>query len=188
MVDTSAGFSEIFDLGLSSSFFKSYQGQMKGFSEKLEKMQAVRVGEVAYASMMEIITEFNENLAKANKSVYDMVNDDIRMSPTYKKDPFKRSNGQWSIRVVTDKTIIRGIERRTIRFNDYKYMENTTVFIKPLKGLEGEIDFNDPYSYENIDPNEIQIYADLSQQNINNAIDEVFKKGGSFEKHRNRTT
>ena len=50
-------------------------------------------------------------------------------------------------------------------------MENTTVFIKPLKGLEGEIDFNDPYSYENIDPNEIQIYADLSQQNINNAID-----------------
>ena len=85
---------------------------------------------------------------------------------------------------MTDKTIIRGIERKTIRFNDYKYMENTTVFIKPLKGLEGEIDFNDPYSYENIDPNDIEIYADLSQQNINNAIDEVFKQGGSFEKHR----
>ena len=85
---------------------------------------------------------------------------------------------------MTDKTIIRGIERKTIRFNDYQYLENTTVFIKPLKGLEGEIDFNDPYSYENIDPNDIEIYADLSQQNINNAIDEVFKKGGSFEKHR----
>ncbi len=187
-VDTATGFTQLLVLGLDGmgNLQSTYEKQMTAFSERMEVMQTVQMAEMAYESFQEMLKAFNEELAEANKGVYDQVNTDLRQSSPYKKAPFKRWENEWTIRVITDYNLVEGKKRKTLHFADYGDYENTTVFLKPLKGLGGgTIDFNNPYTYESLSTGELDTFVKLEQNVLNREIEKVFGPGGYFSTHSN---
>ena len=181
--NTTAGFTELLNLGLSGGMFDRYQKEMEVFQDRMEVMQAVKMGESAYAAFMEMLNQFNSSLADANKSMYDRARTDLRDASPYEGAPFKRGDGRWSIRYISDYSLIDGRTYKNYTFNDYQYYVNTTVYLKPLKGIGGDVDFNNPYTYQNLNADEINLYINLEQTHLTNVINEVFDSGGRFEKH-----
>ncbi len=162
---------------------------MKTYTDRMETMQTVRMAEGAYQAFQGMLTSFAEQLAGANKGVYDAVDTNLRQKMTKDNadEKFKRSKGEWRIRVISDYSIAKGTEHKTIRWDDYHDYLNTSVFLKPLKALNGStIDFNSPATYEDLDLTMMQTYAKLEESAIMDEINAVFGEGGSFSKHSDR--
>ncbi|HNV49162.1 MAG TPA: hypothetical protein PKJ16_19145, partial [Spirochaetota bacterium] len=180
-VDTTAGFTNIFSLGLNyTDAFSSFEKKMKSFQEGMEKMRAVRQGEAAYQVFLAMIDEFNRQLAEMNTNNYGRVESEIR---SQYKAPFRRG---WKLSVTTGKTMMGGREKDEISFSDYRSYVNTTVFLKPLKGIEGNVDFRNPYTYQNLNERELGLFVKLETDFLNREIDRVFRPGGYFESHTTR--
>ncbi|HON80547.1 MAG TPA: hypothetical protein PK544_18795, partial [Spirochaetota bacterium] len=182
-VDTTAGFSEMLDLGLSGALFERYEREMSRFSDRMSVMQSVKMGEAAYQSYMAILKQFSDDLRGMNKSTSDSVKTNIRDAAPYIDAPFEQSKGCWKIRYIRSYSLATGRKYGSLVINDYSYYVNTTVFLKKLKGIEGDIDFSNPYTYENIDPEELNLYISMEQEHLTKEINNVFCAGGRFEKH-----
>ncbi|HQO04337.1 MAG TPA: hypothetical protein PLI62_18925, partial [Spirochaetota bacterium] len=182
-VDTTAGFSEMLDLGLSGALFERYEREMSRFSDRMSVMQSVKMGEAAYQSYMAILKQFSDNLRGMNKSTSDSVKTNIRDAAPYIDAPFEQSKGCWKIRYIRSYSLATGRKYGSLVINDYSYYVNTTVFLKKLKGIEGDIDFSNPYTYEKIDPEELNLYISMEQEHLTKEINNVFCAGGRFEKH-----
>ena len=159
MADTTAGFTNMLNLGLNFDLFGAFQKKMDQFSEAEKKMQAVQEGEADYEVMQAILAQFNQELADANQSNFNSVDTDIKSKFP---GPWKRG---WSIEVVTGKSVMGGKEKEMVGFADYRNYVNSTVFLKPLKGFpgEGNVDFNNPYTYENLNVDEIKVFSQLEE-------------------------
>ena len=180
-VNMTAGFSSLLNLNLSGALAKSYGEQMKEYTKQMSVMQNLRVSDI----LLGIIDNFNEQLAAANRDVYEGVDTGIRGQY---EAPFERHTGvrQWNIRVVTKSNLVGGDKTKTIRIGDYADYTTTAVTLKPLKGLGGVIDFNDPASYMNIDADELDVYVRLESEHLNRQIETIFGQGGGFSTHQEK--
>lgn len=179
-IDITAGFTEVLNLDISSALQGEFDDQMRQFGEMMTSMQTVRMGESAFETLQEILKSFNESLAEANKSVSEQIKTDLRDEFDA---PFKRGEYNWSIRYISDYSLAEGTEHKTYAFSDYNTYVNTTVFMNPLRGLRGEIDFYNPYTYQNLDIEELQTYIRLENEHLNRLIENVFRDDGLFPTH-----
>jgi len=179
-VDTTAGLSNMLNLGLNGSLFIYNEKEMAAYEQAYSVMQNMRVLDILNA----ILEGFGEQLKGANESLYEVVDTGIARTMPYAVAPFKRdeSSREWKIKVCVESNLT-GNKFKTRRFTDYKDYENSTVFLKPLKGIGQEIDFTKPSSYINIDKDELDVYVGLAGEFLNREIEEVFKDGGYFSGH-----
>jgi hypothetical protein len=184
-VNTTAGFSELLNLGLTGGVFEQYQREMAKFQDRMETMQSVKLGEMAYAGFMEMLSQFNNQIAAINLDVYNKINTDMNEADPYAEADFTRRNGYWEIRYISDYSLAGGTNHRFYAFQDYEHYENSTVFLKPFTGTNGKIDFANVYSYENLSAEEVNIYITMEQDHLTREIDNVMSAGGSLEQHTN---
>ncbi len=181
-VDTTAGFTDMLNLGLSGTLTQKNEAQMKEYTDAMSVMSNLRVIDILNG----IIEGFNTQLNDANKNVYDGVDRYIRRNETFISAPFNRNEGEnnWSIRVCVESRLIGGDKYKTRTFADYDYYENETVYLKPVKGLGGTtIDFTDAKTYSKLDSEELDTYVGLETEWLNRSIEEIFKEGGTFSGH-----
>ncbi len=178
--DTTAGYTQMLNLGLGNSLFKYNQEQMENYQNALGVLQNMRVIDIFNG----IIDNFNSQLEEANESSYRGIKYNIANADPYLYAPFKRSESekQWSIEVCVESNLT-GNKYKTRRFADYSYMLNKTVFLQPIKGIGGTIDFNNANTYLRLDKSELDVYVGLEQDALTNKIDEVFKEDGLFSTH-----
>ena len=177
-VDTTAGFTNLLNLNLSSGLSASYKKEMNEYRDRMSIMQNLRVMDIFSG----IIDNFNGQLKEANKGIYDYVGNDLRYNfpeASFKRDPGKN---QWSIEVITGSNLF-STTYRTRRFADYSYYSTDAVSLAPLKGVGGNIDFNNPSTFMNIDAGELDIYVSLETKHLNDEIKNIFDNGGTFEQH-----
>ena len=176
-VDTTAGFAEMLNLGLSPALSARYREEMDNFEQGMKVMQNLRMIDIIY----EILGNFEYQLGEANQNNFDNVMTGLAY---YYEAPFIRQEGrQWSIEVVRSHSLA-ATKYRTIRFQDYADFVNTTVVLKSLKGLDGTmIDFSDPTSYRGINSDDLAIYVKLEQAHLNREIENVLGEGGTFSTH-----
>jgi len=179
-VDTTAGLSDILNLGATYGNTDRYREKMADFQNNLEKMQIVKMTEGVYVTFQEILANFEKQLAEANKNVYNQVKTDLRDEFDA---PFKRMRLMWKLRYIADYTAAKGEEKEDYYIPDYQNFRNRTVLIKPIKGLGSEIDFENPYSYQNLDVQDLQVYVKLEEEHLNREIENVFAENGLFQTH-----
>jgi len=180
-VDTTAGFTNILNLGLNGALTKQNEKQMEEYTNALGVMKNLQVIDILNG----IIDGFNKQLLKANKSVYDGVQDNIRNNETFAGAPFNRKDGEnrWDIRVCTASNLT-GDKYTTRDFTDYSNYLNSTVFLKPIKGLGGTtIDFTQTSTYSKLDSGDLDTYVGLESEWLSRSIEDVFKEGGTFSGH-----
>ena len=179
-VDTTAGLSNMLNLNLNGTLFVHNEKEMAAYEQAYSVMQNMRVLDILNA----ILDGFNEQLLYANESLYEAVETGMARAMPYLLAPFQRDKGarEWSIRVCVASNLT-GDKYKTRRFTDYNSYENSTVFLKPIKGIGQEIDFTKPSSYINIDNEELEVYVGLAGEFLNREIDEVFHKGGFLSNH-----
>lgn len=180
VADTTAGLGKMLNLNLNGTLFIHNEKEMAAYEQAYSVMQNIRVLDILNA----ILDGFNEQLLYANESLYEAVETGMARSMPYFVAPFQRGKGarEWSIRVCVASNLT-GDKYKTRRFTDYSNYENSTVFLKPVKGIGREIDFTKPSSYINIDKEELEVYVGLAGEFLNREIDEVFQEGGFFSKH-----
>ncbi|MBN2041039.1 MAG: hypothetical protein JW864_13435, partial [Spirochaetes bacterium] len=173
--DTTAGFAEFLNLNLSFDLQKNYEKMMGTYEESLTVMQNLQMTEV----LAKILENFEKQLTEANDGVFEQVNSDIRWGDPFYDAPFNRNEGQnkWSIKYVTEYSYVNGTKYKTMHFDDYRKYENSTVYLKRIKGIDGEIDFADPNTFRNIDADELEIFVGLEVDHLTKVIDDVFKNG-----------
>jgi len=176
--DTTAGFEEMLNLGLSSSLFKYNEQKMEEYREAVGVMKNLQVIDILNG----IIENFNSQLEEANENVYDAVDISLAKSENFAEAPFMRRDAehQWEIRVCVESNLT-GDKYKTRRFTDYNYYINSTVKLQPIKGLNGTtIDFTNANTYAVLDSEELDTYVGLEQDDLNKRIDEVFGEQGLF--------
>ncbi|HRX48841.1 MAG TPA: hypothetical protein P5120_15075, partial [Spirochaetota bacterium] len=176
--DTTAGFAEMLNLGLSSSLFKYNEQKMEEYREAVGIMKNLQVIDILNG----IIENFNSQLEEANENVYDAVDISLAKSENFAEAPFMRRDAehQWEIRVCVESNLT-GDKYKTRRFTDYNYYINSTVKLQPIKGLNGTtIDFTNANTYAVLDSEELDTYVGLEQDDLNKRIDEVFGEQGLF--------
>jgi len=179
--DTTAGITEVMNFGLSTALFDNNAKQMEEYNSALSVMKNLKVIDILNG----IIDGFNTQLKEANKNVYDAVESNLAWSDPYSEAPFSRDkkSNRWIIEVCVESNLT-GDKYKTRKFADYESYKNTTVFLKPIKVLDGgEIDFTQATSYSKIDSDELRIYVDLESEWLNRDIDKVFGEDGLFGKH-----
>ncbi|HPB81621.1 MAG TPA: hypothetical protein PK200_06240, partial [Spirochaetota bacterium] len=176
-VDTTAGFAEMLNLGLSPALSARYKEEMEDFEQGMLVMQNLRMIDIIH----EILGNFEYQLGEANQNNYDNVMTGLAY---YYDAPFMRhETRQWSLEVVRSHSLA-ATKYKTIRFQDYADFVNTTVVLKSLKGLDGTmIDFSDPSSYRGINSDDLAIYVKLEQTHLNREIENVLGEGGTFSTH-----
>ncbi len=185
--DTTAGFTDILNLGLDGSLLRHNEEQMKEYSSAMGVMKNLKVVDI----LNEIIAGFNKQLETQNEKIYDAFGgfakgEDINMAPFRRN----KAENQWSIKVCTESTLT-GDKYKTRKFSDYRYFVNETVFLMTLKGLNGKtIDFTNANTYVNIDAAELETYVGLETEKLSREIDNTFKNpndagegGGLFSRH-----
>jgi len=187
--DTTAGLAEMLNLGLSSSLYKYNEQKMTEYQEAVGMMKNLQVIDILNG----IIENFNKQLLEANESVYESFGG-FATGQDMINAPWVRSKDEslWSIRVCVESTLM-GDKYKTRRFKDYNYYLNRTVFLQPLKGLNGTtIDFTNAGSYAKLDGDELETYVGLESEFLTRKIEEVFKNpdetgngGGLFSGHVN---
>ncbi len=176
-VNTTAGFTTLLNLGLTTTLQARYEEQMSQFENSVKVMQNLRMSEV----LDSILAQFGEQLKVANRSSFDAVMTGIARS--YYAPFMRGDNRQWSIRVVEDHTLVK-TSYRTIRFDDYADYINTTVALKSLKGIDGgSVDFSRPETYRSLDARDLEVYVRLESTMLNKEIQSVLGPGGSFSTH-----
>jgi hypothetical protein len=178
--NTTAGLTNLLDLGLSGNLAQSFEKQMQAFENGMSVMKNLRMSEVIY-NMMD---GFDAQLAEANEQNYDTVFTGLAV---YYEAPFVRNaeGRQWNLRVVEDHSLT-DTNYHTIRFADYQNYQNSTVKLKSLRSLNGgSIDFGDPATYNLIDARELEMYVRLETDHLNKEIEKVFGNGeqGLFSQH-----
>ena len=179
--NTTAGLTNMLNLGLSGNLSQSFEKQMQAFENGMSVMKNLRMSEVIY-NMMD---GFDAQLAEANQQNYDTVLTGLAI---YYEAPFVRNTegSQWNIQVVEDYNLSEGADYHTIRFADYQNFQNSTVKLKSLRSLNGgAVDFNDPTTYNMIDARELGMYVKLETDHLNKEIEKVFGNGeqGLFSQH-----
>ncbi|PKL18190.1 MAG: hypothetical protein CVV49_07280, partial [Spirochaetae bacterium HGW-Spirochaetae-5] len=170
--DTTAGFTNLLNLGLSGSLFKYNEEQMEEYTNAMGVMKNLQVIDILNG----IIKNFNEQLEIQNGRVYDAIGriatgEDIIGAPFQRKT----NENQWSIRVCVESTIFRD-KYKTRRFTDYSYFENSTVFLQPVKGLNGTmIDFTQLNTYKALDSKDLDTYVGLEVYRLQQEISKTFK-------------
>ena len=179
-VDTTAGLSNMLNLGLNGSLFIHNEKEMAAYEQAYSVMQNMRVLDILNA----ILDGFNEQLNGANESLYEAVETGIARQMPYAVAGFDRDekSREWKLKVCVESNLT-GNKFKTRRFADYKDYKNSTVFLEPVKGLGYEIDFTKPSSYINIDKDELDVYVGLAGEFLNRKIEDVFKEGGYFSGH-----
>jgi len=180
-VDTTAGLSNMLNLGLNGSLFIHNEKEMAAYEQAYSVMQNMRVLDILNA----ILDGFSEQLKGANESLYEAVYG-FSKGEYLISAPFLRHESErvWTIKVCVESSALGKDKFKTRRFADYKDYKNSTVFLKPVKGLGQEIDFTKPSSYINIDKDELDVYVGLASEWLSREIDNVFKeKDGLFWQH-----
>ncbi len=184
-MNSTTGFTELLTLGLSGNGFDMYQRESAKLQKRIATMQSVKLGEMAYAGFMEMLSRFNSRIAAMNADVYNRINTEMNEADPYAEADFERRNGYWEIRYVSDYSLAGGANHRYYAFQDYEYFENKAVFIKPLTGEHGKIDFANAYSYEHLSADEVNRYVIMEQEHLTREISNIFDEGGAFEQHAN---
>jgi hypothetical protein len=180
MFEASAGLTDLPAFGVSGSVFSQYGRQLERFNDRMEVMQSVMIGEFAYDAFSTMLAQFNKQVEEANRAVAEQVRTGIRDADPFVEAPFEQGNGFWKIRYVSDYSLVTGRTYQHYMFSDYSAYVNTTVFLRPAKGLGGTIDFSNPYSYERLMPDEINLYATLEKDRLEQEIEKVFGSGGDI--------
>ncbi len=183
MFEVSAGLTDLPELGISGGMFQQYERQFERFNDRMEVMQSVMIGEFAYDAFTAMLAQFNKQVEEANRAVAEQVKTGIRDADPFVEAPFERGNGFWKIRYVSDYSLVTGRTYQQYMFSDYSAYVNTTVFLRPARGIGGTIDFSNPYSYERMMPDEINLYATMEKDRLGREIEKVFGAGGTFELH-----
>jgi hypothetical protein len=179
--DTTAGFAEMLNLGLSSSLFKYNEQKMEEYREAVGVMKNLQVIDILNG----IIENFNSQLEEANENVYDAVDISLAKSENFAEAPFMRRDAehQWEIRVCVESNLT-GDKYKTRRFTDYNYYINSTVKLQPIKGLNGTtIDFTNANTYAVLDSEELDTYVGLEQEELSDRIEGVFGEEGLFSEY-----
>jgi hypothetical protein len=179
--DTTAGFTNILNLGLSGTLFKYNEKQMEEYTSAMGVMKNLQVIDILNG----IIDGFNTQLLAANNNVYEDVEYSIRGNATFGLAPFerKKSENRWEIEVCTASNLT-GDKYKTRKFSDYNSYINSTVFFQPIKGLDGTtIDFSQANTYSKLDNEDLDTYVGLETEWLNRRIEDVFKEGGTFSGH-----
>ncbi|HPS59225.1 MAG TPA: hypothetical protein PK514_14055 [Spirochaetota bacterium] len=175
--DRVAGMAEIFGFGNNAALNARNKEWQQEYESAFGVMRNLQVLDVLNG----IIDNFNKQLTEANRNVYRSVEYDLRYSDTFGEADFVRSEKEnlWTIRVCVESNLT-GDKFKTKKFRDYVSMPNSTVMLKPIKGLDGEIDFTKPETYAGIDASELEVYVGLESVNLNDDIENVFEEGGLF--------
>ncbi len=179
--DTTAGFTDILNLGLDGSLLRHNEEQMKEYSIAMGVMKNLKVVDI----LNEIIAGFNKQLIEANESVYKGVDTNIWRNETFGIAPFKRKekDKKWEIEVCVESNLT-GDKFKTRDFKDYKDYTNSTVFLKPIKGLGGiTVDFTQTSTYSNLDGEDLDTYVGLETEWLSREIEGVFSLSGTFSTH-----
>ena len=176
--DRVAGMAEIFGFGNNAAIVAKNKEWQAEYEEAFGVMRNLQVLDVLNG----IIEGFNKQLVQANKNVYRSVENDLRYSDTFGEADFVRNENEnlWTIRVCVESNLT-GDKYKTRKFRDYEDMANSTVMLKPIKGLDGEIDFTKPETFAGIDASELDVYVGLESSKLNDEIENVFEAGGLFE-------
>ncbi|MBP7583255.1 MAG: hypothetical protein KBA61_04420 [Spirochaetes bacterium] len=177
--NTTAGFTNMLNLGLSGNLAQSFEKQMQSFENGMSVMKNLRMSEVIY----NMLDGFEAQLAEVNKQNYDTVLTGLAVG--YEAPFVRNTKGrQWNIRVVEDYSLT-DTNYHTIRFADYQNFVNSTVKMKSLRSLNGgAVDFSDPTSYNMIDARELEMYVRLETDHLNKEIEKVFGgTDGLFQQH-----
>ncbi len=178
--DTSAGFTNLLNLNLSSALSADYGSQMDSYETRLGVMKNMRIADVLFG----ILENFNEQVAGANESVRDSVyTNSAGFEAPFIYNP---TSNIWEIEVVKEHTL--SVTRYdSISYFGYQDFDENNVSFKPIKGLDGEIDFTDPTTYTNIDADELNVYVKLETTHLQREIEKVFDdEGGTFNAHVDR--
>ncbi|NLV67878.1 MAG: hypothetical protein GXY14_09410, partial [Spirochaetes bacterium] len=182
-MDRVAGMAGIFAFGNNASPADRNKEWQQEYEQAFGVMRNLRVLDVLNG----IIDNFNSQLAMANLGVYRSVECDLRYSDTFGQADFVRREKEnlWTIRVCVESNLIGKDKYKTRKFSDYVSMPNSTVMLKPIKGLSGEIDFTKPETFANIDASELEVYVGLESSKLENEIENVFESGGLFSEYTN---
>ncbi len=182
--DTTAGFTNMLNLGLNGSLFKYNEKQMEEYTNAMGLMKNLQVIDI----LNNIIDSFNKQLEESNKSVYDGIDFNIRGNPSFGDAPYqrKKAENRWDIRVCVASNLT-GDKFKTRQFADYNSYINSTVYFQPIKGLGGTtIDFTEVNTYNKLDGEELDTYVGLESEWLSRKIEDVFKEGGTFSGHQEK--
>ncbi|HPS86392.1 MAG TPA: hypothetical protein PLY36_06585 [Spirochaetota bacterium] len=180
-IDTTAGFTNLLNLGLNGSLSRYNEEQMDEYTDAIGVLKNLQIIDI----LNSIIDGFNKQLIEANQSVYEGVEYNIRGNETFGLAPFERKSDEnrWEIEVCTASNLT-GDKYKTRRFADYSYFINSTVFFQPIKGPGGTaIDFTQANTYSKLDGEELDTYVGLESEWLSRKIEDVFREGGTFSGH-----
>jgi hypothetical protein len=124
-IDTTAGFTNILNMGLSGSLKQHNEKQMEEYINAMGVMQNLQVLDILNG----IIDNFNEQLEKQNGKIYDALSGFATSEDTISTSFVRnKEQNQWSIKVCTAGTLL-GDSYKTRTFTDYSYFKNERVCI-----------------------------------------------------------
>lgn len=176
--DVVAGIMNVVSLGgtgKSQALQNEYQQETQQYDSALADVQGVQ----ELKALQQMAQQFNDNIAKANKSAFDNIETSLigqygGMGVWTRGSTNWQTPGQWDVRYCTDAPLIGSKSYKHYDVDDIQPFTTDQLAITPMKGIGNQVvDLSKPNSYIGIDPTEFSTMVSLEEAQLTKRMQQL---------------